>query len=207
MWQLLRETVNQNSKDKSPSPQLAGDTMRAILCGTPYPATLLNGASLRIRAEHKVTRGRAAIIKAYYLRRPHPSVPKEVLTMNGDPNSTNIPYTLGRIFSIYEQIQSAALPNLNSTIADRLFNSAAATPALTFSRLGSNARNHLKVLHRDNEKAAIALERKLTEYSAKIGDHYPTRLTLQEQGAFQLGYYFETQLRYTKKNSDTAKED
>ena len=207
VWQLLNETVNQNAKTKSPSPRLVGDVMRAILGGTPYPASLLNGASLRIRAEHKVTRGRAAILKAYYIRHPHPSVPKEVLTMNGDPNSTNIPYTLGRLFSIYEQIQSAALPNLNTTIADRYFNSAAATPALTFSRLGSVARSHLKVLHRDNEKAAIALEKKLIEYSAKIGDHYPTRLTLQEQGAFQLGYYFETQQRFTKKNSDTAKED
>ena len=45
-----------------------GDLLRAILTGGPYPATLLNGVTLRIRAEREVTRGRAAILKAYYLR-------------------------------------------------------------------------------------------------------------------------------------------
>ena len=72
VWALAQETVNQRSRDKNPSPQLVGDLLRAILTGGPYPATLLNGVTLRIRAEREVTRGRAAILKAYYLRNyPH----------------------------------------------------------------------------------------------------------------------------------------
>ncbi len=31
---------------------------------------------------------------------------------------------------------------------------------------------------------------------------YPTRLTLEEQGAFQIGYYHQTQKRFTKKNEE-----
>lgn len=39
--------VNQNSKDKTPSPGLGRETLRAILENTPLPATLLNGVVLQ----------------------------------------------------------------------------------------------------------------------------------------------------------------
>lgn len=68
LWALLRETVNPNSKDKSPSPAMAGATARAIFSGGLYPASLLEAVMLRIRAERNITWGRAAIIKAYYLK-------------------------------------------------------------------------------------------------------------------------------------------
>ncbi len=199
LWQLLDETVNQNSRTKAASPQLAGDVLRAILSGAPYPATFLNGAELRIRAERKVTRGRAAIIKAYYLRFPHNDCPKEILQMELNESSTNVAYTLGRMFSVYEQIQQAANPNINATIKDKYFNAASATPATVFPLLGNLAAKHQRVLSRDNKGAAINLEKKLQSLSTIIGDTYPTRLNLQQQGSFQLGYYFENQARYQKK--------
>ena len=71
LWKLLDETVNHNSRSKKPSPNLAGDLLRSVLTNSRYPVTLLNGVVLRIRAEHEVTRGRAAILKAYYRRGPH----------------------------------------------------------------------------------------------------------------------------------------
>ena len=202
---LLSETVNQNLTNKSPSPQTAGDLMRAILTGTPYPATLLNGAELRIRAERQITRGRAAILKGYYLRQKNIPFPREVLTMNGNSNSTNIPYTLGRLFCVFEQIQSAANPNLNATIRDKYFNSASATPSVIFPLLGNLAQKHLRVIRRTKPGQAVNLDKKLSELSAVIGQDFPTRLTLPEQGAFQLGYYFENQARYAK--SDKTKEE
>ena len=63
VWSLVQETVNQNSRDKKPSPQLAGDVLRSILTGTPYPATLLNGAELRIRS-HAAVRPSSGLITA-----------------------------------------------------------------------------------------------------------------------------------------------
>lgn len=44
-----------NTRDKAPSPVLAGEVLRAILNDTRYPATLRNGVTLRIRAEREVT--------------------------------------------------------------------------------------------------------------------------------------------------------
>ena len=202
LWQLLNETVNQKSKNKEASHQMTGNVLQAILSGTPYPATLLNGAELRIRAERDITRGRAAILKAYYSRRPNPGCPKEVLQMELNEQSTNIAYTLGRMFSVYEQIQKKANPNITTTIKDKYFNSASATPALIFPVLGNLAQKHLRVLRRDNGKAAVYLEKKLGEFSLILGESFPARLNLPEQGSFQLGYYFENQAQYNKKKED-----
>ena len=148
LWKLLDETVNHNSRDKTPAPNLAGEVLRAVLNNTRYPMTLLNGVTLRIRAEREVTRGRAAILKAYYLQNPHPDVPKEVLTVSLNPDSTNQAYNLGRLFSILEAIQSAANPNITATIKDKYFNSASATPSHVFPVLVNLAQKHLKKVRR-----------------------------------------------------------
>lgn len=199
LWKLMSETVNQNSKDKEPAPQLAGETLRAILNNTRYPAQLLHGITLRIRAEHQVTRGRAAILKGYYLKNPHPDVPKEVLTVSLNPASTNIPYTLGRLFSVLESIQSAANPGINATIKDKYFNSASATPSHVFPVLINLAQKHLKKL---DGGLRIFYEKQLTDLISVLGEEYPAHMNLPQQGAFQLGYYHQTQKRYQKKEEN-----
>ena len=205
LWKLLLETVNQNSRDKSPAPDLAGEVLRAILNDTLYPATLLNGVTLRIRAEHEITRGRAAIIKAYYKKlaevteRENPDIPEEVLQVSLNENSANIPYTLGRLFSVLETIQESANPGINATIKDKYFNSAAATPAAIFPILINLAQKHLKKLRRNNTGLVIFYDKQLTDLCSRIGESYPSRMNLPQQGSFQLGYYHQTQSRYQKK--------
>ena len=205
-WKLLNETVNQNSRDKAPAPELAGEVLRAVLMNTRYPATLLNGVTLRIRAEREVTRGRAAILKAYYIKlseaanRENPDIPKEVLQVSFNPDANNIPYTLGRLFSVLEAIQASANPGLNATIKDKYFNSAAATPAVIFPVLTNLAQKHLKKLRSSNRGLSIVYDKQLTELFSKLdGMEYPARMNLPQQGSFQLGYYHQTQVRYQKK--------
>lgn len=196
MWKLLDETVNQNSRDKTPAPNMAGEVLRSVLTDTRYPATLLNGVALRIRAEHSVTRGRAAILKAYYLKNTHPDVPKEVLTVSLNPDSTNVPYNLGRLFSVLEAVQSSANPGINTTIKDKYFNSASATPAVVFPVLVNLAQKHLKKL---DGGLCTYYDKQITGLLSKLGERYPSRLNLPQQGSFQLGYYHQTQSRFEKK--------
>ncbi|MCX4372571.1 MAG: type I-C CRISPR-associated protein Cas8c/Csd1 [Dysosmobacter sp.] len=198
LWKLLDETVNQNARDKSPSPQLAGETLQAIMSNTRYPATLLNGVTLRIRAEREITRGRAAILKAYYLQAPHPDIPKpeEVLTVSLNPDSSNTAYNLGRLFSVLESIQSAANPGINTTIKDKYFNSASAAPSRVFPTLVNLAQKHLRKLETGLRSH---YNKQLTELQGKLNDAYPDRMNLPQQGSFQLGYYHQTQIRYMKK--------
>lgn len=196
LWALLRETVNLNSKDKSPSSTMAGATARAVFSGGPYPASLLEAVMLRIRAERDITWGRAAIIKAYYLKNPHTDCPKEVLTVSLNEASANIPYTLGRLFSVYEAAQQAANPGINATIKDKYFNSAAAMPASIFPVLNNLYQKHLRKLE---NKQRIYFDKQVSALKGVLGESYPTRMTLAQQGSFDLGYYHQTQKRYTKK--------
>ena len=199
LWALLRETVNENSRDKASAPNLAGEVLRSILNNTPYPATLLQGVQLRIRAERRVTRGRAAIIKAYYLKKPHPEVPEEVLTVALNRESNNVPYTLGRLFSVLEAIQEAANPGINATIQDRYFNSASSTPARVFPTLLNLSQKHLKKL---SGGLRITYERQVTELLGKLPESFPAQFSLPQQGSFQLGYYHQTQARYEKREEN-----
>ena len=196
LWALLRETVNLNTTDKSPSPVMAGAVARAVFTGSLYPASLLEATMLRIRAERDITPGRAAILKAYYTKNPHDLCPKEVLTVSLNESSTNIPYTLGRLFAVYETVQEAANPGLNATIKDKYFNSASATPAVIFSILGNLSQKHLRKLEAGQR---IYYEKQISALKGVLGESYPTRLSLPEQGSFDLGYYHQNQFRYTKK--------
>lgn len=199
LWALLRETVNLNSKDKSPSPAIVGAAARAIFSGGLYPVSLLEAAMLRIRAERNITWGRAAIIKAYYLKNPHTDCPKEVLTVSLNETSTNIPYTLGRLFSVYEAVQQAANPGINTTIKDKFFNSAAAMPASIFPVLNSLYQKHLRKLENGQR---IYFDKQVSALKNVLHEDYPARMTLAQQGSFDLGYYHQTQKRYLKKEEN-----
>ena len=196
LWALLRETVNLNTTDKSPSPVLAGSVARAVFTGSAYPVALLEAVMLRIRAEREITPGRAAILKAYYLKNPSTQCPKEVLTVSLNENSTNIPYTLGRLFAVYEAVQETANRGINATIKDKYFNSAAATPAMIFPILDNLCQKHLRKL--DNG-FRISYDRRIGQIKDVLGESYPIRLSLPEQGSFNLGYYHQKQSRYAKK--------
>lgn len=198
MWKLLSETINKDTKDKTPSGQMAADTLQAVVMGKPYPASLLYGVMIRIRAEKKVTRGRAAIIKAYYLRNKNIDCSKEegVLEIDLNEQCVNVPYTLGRLFAVLEHIQQEANPGINATIKDKYFNAAASTPALVFPVLLNLAQKHLRKMG-DGRKGYF--DSQIGSLMELIGEEYPKRLNLPKQGAFQLGYYCQTQKRYQKR--------
>ena len=199
LWAMLRETVNLNSRDKSPSPAMAGAATRAVFSGGPYPASLLEAVMLRIRAERNITWGRAAIIKAYYLKNPHKDCPKEVLTVSLNEASTDTAYTLGRLFSVYEAVQQAANPGINTTIKDKYFNSAAAMPAGIFPVLNNLYQKHLRKL---DGRQRVYYDKQIMTLKGILGESYPMRMTLAQQGSFDLGYYHQTQKRYTKKEDE-----
>ena len=195
LWALLNATVR-DSKKQVPSPVVSGATVRAVFSGTPYPVSLMEAVLLRIRAERNITWGKAAIIKAYYLKNPHEDCPKEVLTVSLNEASTNPAYTLGRLFSVYEAVQQAANPGINATIKDKYFNSAAAMPASIFPVLNNLCQKHLRKL---DARQRVYYDKQIMKLKGVLNENYPARMTLAQQGSFDLGYYHQTQKRYTKK--------
>ena len=200
IWAVVNETTRTvPGQPAKPSPQLAGDLLRAVLTGGRYPATLLNGVTLRIRAEQAVTRGRAAVIKAYYLRNYPTELNKEVYTVSLN-ETTNVPYLLGRLFSVLEAVQKAANPGINTTIKDRYFNAACATPGMAFPTLLRLSQKHLRKL---NDGLATYYDNQITELMAQLPESgFPARLSLPDQGKFAIGYYHQTQKRFAKKNEE-----
>lgn len=200
IWAVVNETTRTvPGQPAKPSPQLAGDLLRAVLTGGRYPATLLNGVTLRIRAEQAVTRGRAAVIKAYYLRNYPTELNKEVFTVSLN-ETTNVPYLLGRLFSVLEAVQKAANPGINTTIKDRYFNAACATPGMAFPTLLRLSQKHLRKL---NDGLATYYDSQITELMAQLPESgFPARLSLPDQGKFAIGYYHQTQKRFAKKNEE-----
>ena len=200
IWAVVNETTRTvPGQPAKPSPQLAGDLLRAVLTGGRYPATLLNGVTLRIRAEQNVTRGRAAVIKAYYLRNYPTELNKEVYTVSLN-ETTNVPYLLGRLFSVLEAVQKAANPGINTTLKDRYFNAACATPGMSFPTLLRLSQKHLRKL---NDGLATHYDKQITELMAQLPESgFPARLSLPDQGKFTIGYYHQTQKRYVKKNEE-----
>ena len=200
IWAVVNETTRTvPGQPAKPSPQLAGDLLRAVLTGGRYPATLLNGVTLRIRAEQAVTRGRAAVIKAYYLRNYPTELNKEVYTVCLN-ETTNVPYLLGRLFSVLEAVQKAANPGINTTIKDRYFNAACATPGMAFPTLLRLSQKHLQKL---NDGLAAYYDKQITALMAQLPESgFPARLSLPDQGKFTIGYYHQTQKRFAKKNEE-----
>ena len=204
VWRLVQETVRKPSPDArpaEPNPRLAGDLLLALLNDMPYPATLLDGTALRIRAERNVSRGQAAIIKAYYLRNSSNPKLKEVMTVELNEQSTYLPYVLGRLFAVLEAVQQSANPGINATIKDRYFNSASATPSSVFPLLINLAQKHLAKL---DGGLSLYYQKKIADLIDCITQTLPARMTLPEQGAFQLGYYHETQKRYAKSKKEES---
>lgn len=200
-WKVLRETVNQNSKNKSAKPQLAGNYIYSILTGYKYPATLYDNIMIRIKAERDVNAEReairAAVIKAFLIRN-YPEY-KEVLTVSINNDTNNQAYNLGRLFSILEEIQSMANPTINSTIKDRYFTSASSTPGAIFPFLLDLAQKHIKKIRTENPGFCIAKQKEITDILSRFEESFPARMTMQEKGAFQIGYYHQVQKRFTKK--------
>ena len=155
---------------------------------------------LRIRAEHDITRGKAAIIKAYLLRNTpegeRKAIISEVAQVKLNEETRYAPYVLGRMFAVLEGIQEAANPGINTTIRDRYFNSACCTPAVVFPVLIRLAQAHLKKL---DGGLSVHMNRQLQSLMGMLDEAYPGRLSLSDQGIFQLGYYHQRQKRYEKK--------
>lgn len=201
LFRLLVSTASQGKSENIP-PNLAGELMRAILAGLPYPQTLLQAAVRRIRAEREVTYPRAALIKACLNRQARfsPSNEKEIAVALDDSN-TNPGYRIGRLFAALEKVQEEAV-NPGATIRDRFYGAASSTPVTVFANLMKLKNHHLSKLEEGRKRY---FEKLIGQIMSDIND-FPAHLSLADQGRFAIGYYHQRQAFFTKSASTTEGE-
>lgn len=207
---ILKETVSPKASDQSAAPLLAGSVFRAILENAPYPAALYNAIINRVRADQdekfskKINYARAAILKAYLLRkyRRQPQHPiQEVLVMSLNEQSTIPAYLLGRLFAVLEKVQQEAIGDVNASIKDRYFTSACASPSSVFPILLRLSQHHI------SKVGAYYHDKRIEEILNKLdveNNPMPSRLSLDEQGIFMLGYYHQRKDLWTSRKSTEA---
>lgn len=202
LFRLIVATASQGKSENIP-PNLAGEFMRAILAGLPYPQTLLQAAVRRIRAEREVTYPRAALIKACLNRQARYSLSEEKeIAVSLDDSNTNPGYRIGRLFAALEKIQEEAV-NPSATIRDRFYGAASSTPVTVFANLMKLKNHHLSNPN-ISEGRKRYFEKLIGQIMADIND-FPAHLSLADQGRFAIGYYHQRQTFFTKSSDSTNK--
>lgn len=210
---ILDETVSKKARDGEASPLMAGAVFRAILTNAPYPAALYYAIINRIRADmddsskriQKVNYVRAAAIKAFLLRKyRHQSHNpfQEVLVMSLNEQATTPAYVLGRLFAVLERAQQDAIGEVNSSIKDRYFTSACASPGSIFPILLRLSQHHISKVRQEG-KRTFNFDRRIQDILNLLDvekNPVPARLTLDEQGVFILGYYHQRKDFFTPKS-------
>jgi CRISPR-associated protein Csd1 len=192
---ILWETFNKKSKSETASPLLAGALTHSVLEGTAYPQSLQNAIINRIRADQDINYVRSAVLKAILVRKYRIYKQGMEVSMSLDKENRNPSYLLGRLFAVLEKAQIDALgKNINSTIKDRFFGSASATPRLVFPQLIRLSQHHIA-----KAEYGLANEKRIEDILSNITE-FPSHLSLDEQSMFILGYYHQRQDFFPRKD-------
>lgn len=182
-------------------PLLSGALARAVFQGTPYPPMLLGAMLNRLRADGYISHARVAMIKACIVRNSQLTDKPQEVSVALDTSRTDAPYVTGRLFALLERIQSDALGgDLNSTIKDRYFSAASATPGTVFPRLIRLSQHHLSNLGKEKPGLKVNHDRTCGEIMGKL-DRFASHFNLEAQGLFAVGYYHQRQDFFTSRKS------
>lgn len=188
LWRLANATIRTGAKNERPAATVAPALLRFALTGTPLPLSLIFDAVRRNRAEQSVRRERAALIKLTMRSRDREKGATWMQAL--ESTNTDVAYQCGRALAVIEEIQRAAMPNVNATVVDRFYGTASSTPATVFSRLLRGVVPHFATLRRDRPGAYRALQARLEDVLVGVKP-FPVMLNLEQQGMFALGYYHQ----------------
>lgn len=196
---IIKKELTAEKKDTKATTALYAELIKSIIYGYSYPEELIGLIVKRIKTDtdSRISPVRAGIIKACINRN---YAKREEITMELNLDNDNQAYLCGRLFAVLEKLQQEAVGNVNRTIKDAYFASAASTPELVFPKLIILAQNHLNKVKRPG-----FFNSWFEEIIGKLKEEFPHgTFSLQDQGRFIIGYYQQKQVLYAKKE-DTQK--
>ena len=227
---MARATIVQTKKQRAkPASATYNALFESAWRGTPLPFDLLSATIERQRIElasgDPKTKefklrlaARTALVQLYFsLKTDNPFDTTIGVTM--DTKDTAI--LCGRLLALLDEIHNKAHDRKSaSSPANRLYGAASATPALVFPRLCELVRYHLQKMNsglahklefgvpkerRDDDvqedfEGLAAVVSRLKEAS---GDDFPRMLSLEDQGRFALGFYYERARKWPNYKNST----
>ena len=180
-----------------------------------FPQTAFHRAILRYRAElgkesykwiiKHWNDARAAIIKAYLIRKLRKESKQTEVKEEMNPYCKEQGYLLGQLMAVLEKLQQEALDGVNATIVDRYFSGASTSPKSVFGNLLRNARHHVSKIKDNPEKRGAVrsyenlIDQLCSQFEISVQgtsdpqalskNGFPSTLTQDEQGMFVLGYH------------------
>lgn len=166
--------------------QIATTLVQAAFFGERVRADMLAIAlrALRLQLQESARFIVTCLVKMILIRNYEVAIPAEL-----DSDIQDVPYRLGRLFAVLEQLQSLAYPKVASTVHDRFWASSSASPMIGFRIPLRMARIYLRKL---SPRPQAFFEKVLEEVVSEIPVAcLPARLSLAEQGLFAVGYYHQ----------------
>ncbi|HUO59571.1 MAG TPA: type I-C CRISPR-associated protein Cas8c/Csd1, partial [Candidatus Acidoferrales bacterium] len=184
--------------------------LRFIFHGGVLPVWLLFEAVRRNRAEQTVTRSRAALIKLVLLSQdPNFNGGEDMVEL--DAGMCRPAYLCGRLLAVLDRLQRQAIgQKIDSSVAERFYGAASATPNVVFPTLMRKAEVHFAKLRSQSDPAGYAIRTEVEEILSGLKREFPSVLVLKDQGLFALGYYHQrahdrAQARERKEQKEAAK--
>lgn len=213
LYILINTTINRNSKEK-PVAQVGEALIRVALHGGRLPTSLMYRVIHRIRASREVQPEQAALIKMVLLSQQNTLITdyEGDFTMTTlDEENTNVAYLCGRLLAQLDYIQYRALGKVNATIVDRFYGTASIAPAVVFPRLLKGAIPHLAALRPPEQNGQHSSYAASLSYPdreiAKLLEpltSFPSMLTLEEQGQFALGFFYQRAKYLSRRQGKTG---
>ena len=218
--ELAAATAPPKSQGGPPSAAYS-KVLQTALFGTLLPQTFLASALTRQSLElakgrtegdksefESRLRARTALIKLYFYSKHVNEPTHQDRNMNEQKHEDqdNPAYLCGRVLALMDRIHNAAHgKSTASSPAGRYYGSASSTPALVFPRLCKLARIHLEKIA--NKGWAYNLDRDLAGLISKFSAQasWPRTLSLEDQGRFAIGFYYERAPMGNEPITDAAK--
>lgn len=204
IWKVKTSLVSSNSSTATVSPALMDKIIRSALYAEDYPVEMLAKSIKLAQRERNIYGIRAGLIKGYINRKNRNMEKEEEIKMALDKENKNSAYLCGRLFAVMEKVQEdSSGGELNKTIKDAYFAAASGTPAAVLAKLLKKTQYHVKKI--SNKGRQIKYEKLIASIMNDFQGTMPTRLGLEDQGRFMLGYYQQREA-FFEKNSHKEEE-
>jgi CRISPR-associated protein Csd1 len=211
----LADCTIRKGKNSKPLPRTYSELFEAALFGRQLPSRLFVAALQRqalemVKGCDKKTkndfeqrlRARTALIQLYF----YINKKGEKVTMENHPYQKDSGYLCGRLLAILDKIHLEAHKGsggTNSSPANRAYSAASTTPALIFPQLCKLTRYHLNKVgggwanclehgyEAESGEFIEGLKQVVAQLQGSSGCSFPNILSLEQQGRFAIGFYFE----------------